>query len=62
MKLMGHVSAITDLAYSNVGDRILSASQKDGVARIWSLGMNFGSLATHGGIDERGVSLSLIHI
>ncbi len=38
LKLMGHVSAITDLSYSNSGDRILSASQKDGVVRIWSLG------------------------
>jgi hypothetical protein len=38
MKLMGHVSAITDLAYSYAGDRILSASQKDGVIRIWSIG------------------------
>lgn len=38
LKLMGHVSAITDLSFSNKGDRILSASQKDGVARIWCLG------------------------
>jgi WD40 repeat protein len=35
---MGHISAITDLAYSYSGDRILSASQKDGVIRIWSIG------------------------
>jgi hypothetical protein len=59
---MGHVSAITDLAYSHVGDRILSASQKDGVVRVWSLGMNFGSLAAHGGIDERGVSQIVIKL
>lgn len=32
----GHMNSITDLHYSHVGDRILSASQKDGVARIWS--------------------------
>ena len=38
LKLMGHVSAITDLSYSNSGDRILSGSQKDGVVRIWFLG------------------------
>jgi WD40 repeat protein len=62
LKLMGHVSAITDLAYSHAGDRILSASQKDGVVRVWSLGMNFGSLATHGGIDERGVSQIVIKL
>lgn len=36
MCLKGHLSAITDLAYSNRGDRLLSASQKDGVVRIWS--------------------------
>jgi hypothetical protein len=38
MKLMGHISAITDLAYSYAGDRMLSASQKDGVIRVWSIG------------------------
>ncbi|KAL3920258.1 MAG: hypothetical protein SGILL_003351, partial [Bacillariaceae sp.] len=37
LKLTGHVSTITDLFYSNAGDRILSASQKDGVARIWNV-------------------------
>ena len=36
MVLKGHLSAVTDLEYSNKGDRILSASQKDGVVRIWS--------------------------
>lgn len=35
-ELTGHVNSITDLHYSNTGDRILTASQKDGVARIWS--------------------------
>lgn len=35
-ELTGHVNSITDLKYSNAGDRILTASQKDGVARIWS--------------------------
>ena len=34
--LSGHMNAITDLRYSHAGDRILSASQKDGNARIWS--------------------------
>eukprot|EP00934_Nitzschia_sp_Nitz4_P007938 Nitzschia sp. Nitz4//scaffold221_size33835//940//7855//NITZ4_007849-RA/size33835-augustus-gene-0.0-mRNA-1//1//CDS//3329542551//7928//frame0 len=37
-KLVGHVSAVTDLSYSHNGDRILSASQKDGVVRLWNLG------------------------
>ena len=39
LKLMGHVSTITDLSYSHAGDRILSASQKDGVVRIWNIGI-----------------------
>ena len=36
LTLKGHLSPITDLEYSSSGDRILSASQKDGVVRIWS--------------------------
>jgi len=32
----GHLSSITDLKYSNQGDRLLTASQKDGVVRLWS--------------------------
>lgn len=36
--LAGHVNGITDLHYSNAGDRILTASQRDGVARVWSWG------------------------
>ena len=36
--LMGHLNSITDIDYSNAGDRILTASQKDGVVRIWSWG------------------------
>eukprot|EP00536_Pseudo-nitzschia_multiseries_P002296 jgi/Psemu1/121574/gw1.30.120.1 len=39
LKLMGHVSTVTDLAYSHAGDRILSASQKDGVVRVWNIGV-----------------------
>ena len=38
MTLVGHMSSITDLHYSHAGDRILTASQKDGNARIWSFG------------------------
>lgn len=34
--LKGHLTAITDLKYSYAGDRLLSASQRDGVVRIWS--------------------------
>ncbi len=36
--LHGHHKAITDIKYSNEGDRLLTASQKDGVVRIWSWG------------------------
>ena len=34
----GHTNAITDIMYSNSGDRILTASMKDGVVRVWSWG------------------------
>lgn len=34
--LDGHLSAVTDLLYSSTGDRILTASQKDGIVKIWS--------------------------
>ncbi|KAL7463577.1 hypothetical protein ACHAXS_003932, partial [Conticribra weissflogii] len=34
--LAGHNNAITDMKYSNAGDRILTASMKDGVVRVWS--------------------------
>jgi WD40 repeat protein len=43
LTLQGHLSAITDLHYSNRGDRIITASQKDGVVRIWSWNMHFDS-------------------
>lgn len=36
--LSGHNNAITDMKYSNLGDRILTASMKDGVVRVWSWG------------------------
>lgn len=36
LQLKGHLNAITDLQYSHAGDRIMTASQKDGVVRIWS--------------------------
>lgn len=34
--LSGHNNAITDMKYSGTGDRILTASLKDGVVRVWS--------------------------
>mmetsp|Transcript_45051 Transcript_45051/g.109545 ORF Transcript_45051/g.109545 Transcript_45051/m.109545 type:complete len:2276 (-) Transcript_45051:82-6909(-) len=39
LKLMGHLNAIADLSYSNAGDRILSASERDGVVRLWNVGV-----------------------
>ena len=41
--LHGHHKAITDIQYSNEGDRLLTASQKDGVVRIWSWGNDCSS-------------------
>mmetsp|Transcript_12611 Transcript_12611/g.34970 ORF Transcript_12611/g.34970 Transcript_12611/m.34970 type:complete len:2290 (+) Transcript_12611:70-6939(+) len=44
--LTGHLSPITDLEYSYAGDRILTASQKDGVVRIWSWNVDPASADT----------------
>jgi hypothetical protein len=57
LKLTGHVSTVTDLYYAHAGDRILSASQKDGVVRIWSVSDAIGS---HGA--EKRVSQLVIKL
>jgi WD40 repeat protein len=63
LQLMGHVSAITDLYYSHTGDRILSASQKEGVIRVWSLGEKLAEVTRDGArIDERGISHIVIRL
>lgn len=63
LQLMGHVSAITDLSYSHAGDRILSASQKEGVIRIWSLGEKLSELSSSKTrLDERGVGQIVIRL
>lgn len=36
--LREHKNAVTDMKYSNAGNRILTASMKDGVVCLWSLG------------------------
>ncbi len=36
--LHGHHNEITDIQYSSLGDRLITASQKDGVVRVWSWG------------------------
>ena len=63
LKLMGHVSAITDLAYSRLGDRILSASQRDGNVRVWFVGTKMDSLAMgEDSVIERGVTQIVIKL
>ena len=36
IRLEGHVSAVTDLRFSNQGDRVVTGSLLDGTVRIWS--------------------------
>ena len=60
---MGHVSAITDLSYSHAGDRILSASQKEGVIRIWSLGAKLSGLSRgQSRLDQGGIGQIVIRL
>jgi len=60
MQLKGHLSAITDLQYSRAGNRILTASQRDGVVRIWSWKYDpASSLPSHG---NRSLSHILIKL
>ena len=35
--LRGHAEAVTDILFSNAGDRLLTASMKDGAVFVWSL-------------------------
>ena len=37
LRLQGHSGGITDVHFSNTGDRVATASQHDGTARVWSL-------------------------
>lgn len=53
LSLKGHFSAITDLQYSHAGDRIITASQRDGVVRIWSWASDPSQIKeTHNGHSE----------
>lgn len=36
LRLEGHFSGVTDARFSNLGERLLTASSKDGTVRIWS--------------------------
>lgn len=40
-RLEGHVSSITDIRFSNLGDRIVTGSLDDGTIRIWSFNRNY---------------------
>ena len=40
-RLEGHVSGVTDLRFSNEGDRIVTGSLLDGTVRIWAFTKNF---------------------
>jgi WD40 repeat protein len=35
-ELCGHTKSISDIAWSNRGDRVMTASQDDGTVRVWS--------------------------
>jgi WD40 repeat protein len=66
--LVGHMSSITDLHYSYAGDRIVTASQKDGNARIWSFGDGSRSRVSQGGhlrnrfLDPKQIVLRLSNV
>ena len=40
-ELVGHVSPITDIQMSNLGDRLLTGSQIDGNVRVWSFSKDY---------------------
>jgi WD40 repeat protein len=40
-RLEGHVSGVTDVRFSNLGDRLVSGSLLDGTVRIWSFSKDF---------------------
>jgi WD40 repeat protein len=40
-RLEGHVNGVTDVSFSNVGDRLVSGSMLDGTVRIWSFSRDF---------------------
>lgn len=40
-RLEGHMDEVTDLKFSNVGDRLCSGSMKDGTVRIWAFSKDY---------------------
>jgi WD40 repeat protein len=64
LTLQGHLSAITDLHYSNRGDRLITASQKDGVVRVWTWNVLVDSDTSlrHQGSSQDSRTRSTTHI
>jgi WD40 repeat protein len=59
-RLEGHVSGVTDLRFSNEGDRIVTGSLLDGTVRIWTFTKNFNKndhiVLVMADDDEEGLS------
>lgn len=41
LRLEGHIRGVTDIHFSNVGDRILTSSTLDGTVRVWAFNREF---------------------
>lgn len=41
LRMEGHVNAVTDIHFSNTGDRIMTASLLDGTVRVWAVTKGF---------------------
>jgi WD40 repeat protein len=44
MRLEGHLSGLSDISFSMLGDRLLTGSMDDGTARVWSWGRAYRGL------------------
>jgi len=53
-RLQASKTAVTDVNYSNLGDRLFTGSMPEGVVRVWSWGPNYSSL-THLVLDPQAV-------
>jgi WD40 repeat protein len=62
LTLQGHLSPITDLHYSNRGDRLITASQKDGVVRIWTWNVDSDTNLRHQVSSQESRTRSTSHI
>ena len=41
LSLAGHTGAVTNIVYSNSGDKLITGSTKDGTSRIWTFLENY---------------------